>query len=132
MDTGIQVDTSTNYNITNNTVLGWVSTGSNTPWEFGASTKYGNSCAVDALTGVVTLSAAATKTVTNANICTTNTTGGDCYVRLTPLNASAATLAGSNNCLYVSTMTTLTSFVLATASGAAASGTEIFAYEIVQ
>lgn len=132
LDTGIQVDASTNYNITNNTVLGWASTGSNTPWEFGASTKYGNSCSVDPLTGVVTLSAAATKTVTNANISTTSTTGGDCYVRLTPLNASAATLAGSNKCLYVSTMTTLTSFVLSTASGAAAAGTEIFAYEIVQ
>jgi len=132
LDTGIQVDTSTNYNITNNTVLGWVYLGSNTPWEFGASTKYGNSCSVNTLTGVVTLSAAATKTVTNANISTTSTTGGDCYVRLTPLNASAATLTGSANCLYVSTMTVLTSFVLSTASGSAAAGTEIFAYEIVQ
>lgn len=132
IDTGAQVDATTNYTITNNTVLGWVYSGSNQPWDFGASTKYGNACAVDPLIAAVTLSAAATTTVANANICTTSTTGGASFVRLTPLNASAATLVGSAKCPYISTMTPQTSFVISTANGAAAAGTEIFAYEIVQ
>jgi hypothetical protein len=132
LDTGIQVDTTTNYTITNNTILGWSYAGSNQPWDFGASTKFGNACAVDPLIGTVTLGAAATTTVTNANICTTATTGGASSIRLTPLNASAATLIGSAKCPYISTMTPQTSFVIATASGASAAGTEIFQYEIVQ
>ncbi len=65
-----------------------------------------------------TMSAAATKTVTDANVKQSS------LVVVFPLNAAAATLQGSNKCLY--TTASNGSFTASTASGVAAVGTELF------
>lgn len=75
--------------------------------------------------GTFTLAAAATTTVPQpATLSTSN-------IALTPLNAAAATLMGSNKSLYISARTAGASFTVATASGAAAAGTENFGYSLV-
>lgn len=73
-------------------------------------------------TGTFTLSAAATKTVTDANVTTSS------FIALMPTNAAAGTLMGSTKSLYVTTAAG--SFVVSTASGVAAAGTETFMYEV--
>lgn len=88
--------------------------------------RRGNRLGSDSLYGTIALSAAATKVVNNNNTCTAT------VVRLTPTNASAATLMGSTKSLYVSTRSVGTSFTVATADGTAAAGTETFAYEMIQ
>ncbi len=75
--------------------------------------------------GSVTLGAAATTTVTDANVKTNS------FIGLMPTNAAAGTLVGSAKSPYISTRTANTSFVIATASGGAAAGTETFYYIIV-
>lgn len=75
-------------------------------------------------TGTFTCSAAATTTVANTAIASTS------RVLLIPTNAAAATLVGSTKSPYVSTVTAGTSFVVSTASGAAA-GTETFFYVVI-
>ena len=70
--------------------------------------------------GTFTMAAAATKTVTNSSVTTSS------RIFLTPTNAAAATLQGSAKCLYVTAANG--SFVVTTASGASAAGTEIFAW----
>lgn len=74
--------------------------------------------------GTFTLAAAATTTVPETD--TTSTS----LIQLTPLNAAAATLMGSNKALYISARTQGASFTVATASGAAAAGTEQFQYTL--
>lgn len=69
-----------------------------------------------------TMAAASTKTITDGNVTTAS------LVTLTPTNAAAATLMGSAKCLYVTTAAG--SFTVTTASGAAAAGTEVFAYSV--
>jgi hypothetical protein len=76
------------------------------------------------ITGTFTMAAAATKTVTEPSILSTS------YVVLIPTNAAAATLVGSTRSPYVSTKTAGASFVVSTASGVAAAGTETFSYLI--
>ena len=75
--------------------------------------------------GTFTLGAAATTVVSET------TTQANSVVLPFPTNASAGTLQGSNKSLYVSARTANTSFTVATASGAAAAGTETFAYVIL-
>lgn len=75
--------------------------------------------------GTFTLAAAATTTVPQAATLSTSN------IALTPLNAAAATLMGSNKSLYISARTAGTSFTVATASGAAAAGTEQMGYTLV-
>ena len=70
--------------------------------------------------GTFTMAAAASKIVTAANV-TANS-----LIVLTPLNAAAGTLQGSAKCLYVTAASG--SFTVATASGAAAAGTEQFGW----
>lgn len=77
------------------------------------------------VTGSFTLAAAATTTVTQPAIVAGS------IVQLTPTNASAATLMGSAKSLYHSANTPGASFTVATASAAAAAGTETFNYVIV-
>lgn len=77
------------------------------------------------IAGTFTLTAAATTTVPQT--ATTSTS----FIQLTPLNAAAATLMGSNKALYISARTQGTGFTVATASGAAAAGTEQFSYSLV-
>lgn len=72
--------------------------------------------------GTFTMAAATSKTVTDANV-----TAGS-FVSLTATNAAAATLMAGANALYVSTASG--SFVVATAGGGAAAGTETFAYSV--
>lgn len=84
-----------------------------------------NKIAAVALDGVFTLAAAATTTVNNANMFTLGN------LRFFPTNAAAATLMGSAKCLYNSAIVQGTSFTVATASAAAAAGTETFRYEIL-
>ena len=72
--------------------------------------------------GSFTMSATASKTVTDAN-CSSSS-----YVVLIPTNAAAGTLQGSTKCLYVTAANG--SFTVTTASGVAAAGTETFNYLI--
>ena len=75
--------------------------------------------------GTFTLAAAATTTVPEPATQSTS------LIQLTPLNASAATLMGSAKALYISARTTGSGFTVATASGAAAAGTEQFQFAMV-
>jgi hypothetical protein len=100
----------------------------NTPMFLGTNptgiTHINNTVGIGSLTGSFTLSAAATTTVTNANVYS------DCKITLTPTNAAAATLMGGAKCLYVSAKTQGTSFAVTTGNGVAAAGTETFDYQI--
>jgi predicted trehalose synthase len=77
----------------------------------------------NAATGTFTMAAAASKTVTDANVTASS------YVAVFPINAAAATLQGSAKCLY--TAAASGSFTAATASGGNAAGTESFAYLVL-
>lgn len=72
--------------------------------------------------GTFTFAAAATTTVTQPAV------QANTVVFLVPANAAAATLVGSTRSPYVSSQTAGASFVVSTASGVAAAGTEQFAY----
>ena len=80
---------------------------------------------LSAYQGTFTCSAAATTTVTDANVKATST------ILLTPTNAAAATLQAGASHLYLSARTEATSFALATADSGSAAGTETFQYLIV-
>lgn len=69
--------------------------------------------------------AAATSTVTNTAIQSTS------RVVLVPINAAAATLVGSNESPYVSSISAGVSFTVSTAAGTAAAGTEEFFYLVI-
>lgn len=73
-------------------------------------------------TGSFTMAAAATKTVTDANVTTSS------IIMLMPTNAAAGTLMGSAKSLYVTTAAG--SFLVSTASAAAAAGTENLSYAV--
>lgn len=73
-------------------------------------------------TGSFVMAAAATKTVTDANVTTSS------IIFLMPTNAAAGTLQGSNESLYVTPGSG--SFVVSTAAGTAAAGSETFTYAI--
>lgn len=72
------------------------------------------------MTGSFTCAASTSTTVT-----ATGVTSGS-FILLMPINAAAGTLIGSNKSLYVTAGSG--SFVVTTASGAAAAGTEQFRY----
>lgn len=74
------------------------------------------------VTGSFTLAAAATLAVAQPGILATST------VTLTPKNAAAAVLQGGANAIFVSVISAGVGFTVATASGAAAAGTEQFYY----
>jgi hypothetical protein len=74
--------------------------------------------------GTFTLGAAASTTVSTTSV------QGNSIITFTPTNASAATLMGSAKALYISAINAGTSFVVSTASAAAAAGTETFSYII--
>ena len=76
-------------------------------------------------TGSFTMAAAATKTVTDANVTAAS------KVIAVPTNAAAGTLQGGAKHLYLSAIVAGTSFTFATASGVAAGGTETFDYVII-
>lgn len=73
--------------------------------------------------GTFTMSAAATKSVTDAHAKTGS------LILLMATNAAAGTLMGSAKSLYITPAAG--SFTVSTASGAAAAGTETFTYLIV-
>lgn len=73
-------------------------------------------------TGSFTLGASATTAVADTSITATS------LIFLMPTNAAAGTLMGSAKSLYVSARTPGTGFTVATASAAAAAGTETFSY----
>ncbi len=75
--------------------------------------------------GTFTMAAAATLVVPQTATQSTSN------ISLTALNAAAATLMGSAKSLYISARTQGASFTVATASGAAAAGTEQFQYELL-
>lgn len=77
------------------------------------------------ITGSFTMTAAATATITQPNI------AANSIVTLMPTNAAAGTLMGSAKALYISSLAAGASFTVATASGAAAAGTETFNYTVV-
>ena len=74
--------------------------------------------------GSFTLAAAATTTVPNINV------KANSVILLMPTNAAAGTLQGSAKSLYVSAISAGVSFTVATASAAAAAGTETFSFLI--
>jgi hypothetical protein len=76
-------------------------------------------------TGSFTLGAAATTVVTDANVLSSS------IIVAFPTNAAAGTLMGSAKSLYISAKSAGVSFTVATASAAAAAGTETFSYVIV-
>lgn len=73
------------------------------------------------ITGTFTMAAAATKTVTDARI------NANAVIWLQATNAAAGTLQGSAKSLYISAVAS-GSFTVATASAAAAAGSETFSY----
>ena len=75
--------------------------------------------------GSFTLGAAATTSVVQIAVASGST------IMWAPLNASAATLEGSAKALYLSSQTAGTGFVVATASGGNAAGTEVFSYVVL-
>lgn len=75
--------------------------------------------------GTFTLAATPTTVIPNT------AAKGNSMILLTPMNAAAATLMGSNKSLEVSAISAGTSFTVATASGVAAAGTETFSYTII-
>ena len=77
------------------------------------------------VTGSFTLSAAATTTVTQTQ--TTSTS----VISLIPANAAAATLISGAKNLYVSSKTDGSGFVVSTADGTVAAGTENFQYLLI-
>lgn len=72
--------------------------------------------------GTITLSAAATTSVPQTAV------QADSFIALLPTNAAAASLMGSARSLYLSSRTVGSSFVLSTANGSTAGGTETFSY----
>jgi hypothetical protein len=74
--------------------------------------------------GTLTLAAAASTTIQQTAV------KSNSVIQLTPTNASAATLTGSAKSLYVSAISSGTSFTVTTASNASAAGTEVFLYTI--
>lgn len=76
-------------------------------------------------TGSFTLGAAVSTVIANGNVLSSS------IILAFPTNASAGTLMGSAKALYVSAKSAGVSFTLATASAAAAAGTETFSYVIV-
>ena len=78
---------------------------------------------LNAFIGSFTMAAAATQTVTDTNCLATSA------IVLLNTNAAAGTLQGSAKCLYYTP--SAGSFVVATASGGNAAGTEKFTYLIV-
>lgn len=135
MDFGILSGGSSNIRYLNNTVLGWDGVAA-LPWPFSlGNNEIGEGNRIDTgapLKGTVTLSAAATTAIANANVASSNRLNGSFMVRLTPLNTPAASLVGSSKSPYVTAITQGVDFTLSTADGTAAAGTEIFNYEIVQ
>lgn len=75
--------------------------------------------------GSFTCAAAASTTVSNPLV------AANSLIVLMPTNAAAATLMGGTKALYISARTANTSFVVTTASGLAAAGTETFTYQIL-
>ena len=74
------------------------------------------------VSGSFTMAAAATKAVADTRV------QANSIVFLTPTNAAAGTLMGSNKALYISSVTAGVGFTVATAAGTNAAGTEIFSY----
>lgn len=72
--------------------------------------------------GSFTMAAAATTTVANTDV------QSGAIIQLVPSNAAAATLQGSTKYVYPSVVNGGTGFVVATASGGNAVGTETFSY----
>ena len=128
-------DTCTESDFFNNTIRG-IATG-NAPLrrldEAADKNSFsGNRTGADPLTGTVTLDADASTTVANDNI--NSDFGMISFVRLTPINASAATLISGASGPYVRTDDHVdrTSFFINTANAGNAVGDEIYQYEIIQ
>lgn len=118
----VQLSTCSANSITNNfstTAGSTMDTGYSTD-----STYFGNQCTSAPLSGSVTLSAASTTLVSQGG------TRSYAKVLLQPLNASAATLVSGSKSPYVTI--SQPNFVINTADGTAAAGTEQFWYNIVQ
>lgn len=75
--------------------------------------------------GTFTMDAAATKTIADTDV------RANSVIVLMPTNLAAGTLMGSVKSLAVTTRTAGTSFVVSTADGLAAAGTETFEYLIL-
>lgn len=80
---------------------------------------------LSAFSGSFTMAAAATKTVTDANVKASST------ILLIDTNAAAATLQGSAKRIYPSAISAGTSFTVSTASGGNAAGAEAFLYLLI-
>jgi hypothetical protein len=75
--------------------------------------------------GTFTLAAAASTTVSNTSVRASS------FIVFVPTNAAAGTLMQGTKSLYRSTVNAGTSFVVATADGGSAAGTETFSYAVV-
>jgi len=80
---------------------------------------------VKGIAGSFTLAAAASLVVPQALVTASS------FIFLQPTNAAAATLQGSNECLYISAKSAGVSFTVATAAGTAATGGETFDYLLI-
>lgn len=118
----VQLSTSGQNRITNNFssgAAGSVDSGYSTD-----STYFGNQFNTTPLSGLVTLAASATTVVSQGGV------EINARVILQPVNASAATLVSGSKSPYVTI--SQPNFVITTADGTAAAGTEQFWYSIVQ
>lgn len=77
------------------------------------------------ISGTFTLAAASTTSVSQSAM------QSNSIVLWNPVNSSAATLEGSAKNIYVLSKTSGTGFVVSTANGSAAAGTEQFSYVVI-
>ncbi|MNQ76856.1 hypothetical protein D3C85_917050 [compost metagenome] len=120
-------NTTTKGIVRGNSLLGWTSAVMSQMTPAGHKSSFDdNKSGDDALDGIVTLGAAATTVVNNANA----HSGGayQRYVTLVPINAAAAQMTAKRP--YVSAQTIGTSFTISTGDGTAAAGTEQFYFKM--
>ena len=125
---GVNVESGCYYVVVEGNNMAQLGTVSNSAKLFDNGTgtqKFNNKFNNDPLIDSFTMAAAATTTILNSSA------SSPTRIIIWPINAAGATLMGSNKSLYVSAVVSGTSFTVSTASGVAATGSELFGYQLV-